>query len=102
MKLELPQLLNDEKILKRYKSINNWKLIEMHHLRGIFKFKDFKDALDFVFKVGNMAEEMQHHPEINLSWGRVEIIIFTHDRGGLTRCDFEFASNVNKIMNKNK
>ncbi len=95
--MELPELLSNEEILDHFKKLHKWKLVEMHHLRGVFKFKDFKDALDFVVKVGEIAENMQHHPEINLSWGRVEIIIFTHDRGGLTDFDFEFASKVEKI-----
>ncbi|MGZ7209668.1 MAG: 4a-hydroxytetrahydrobiopterin dehydratase, partial [Methanobacterium sp.] len=50
MKLELPELLSDEEILNKFKSLNNWKLIQMHHLRGVFKFKDFKEALNFVIK----------------------------------------------------
>jgi len=45
-----------------------------------------------------IAEEIQHHPEINLSWGKVALEITTNDRGGLTELDFLFAENVNKLI----
>ncbi|MGZ7043452.1 MAG: 4a-hydroxytetrahydrobiopterin dehydratase [Methanobacterium sp.] len=57
--VELPELLSDEEILNKFKSLNNWKLIQMHHLRGVFKFKDFKEALNFVIKVGNIDDMQQ-------------------------------------------
>lgn len=94
----LPELLSQEEILKKYSTLQIWKLVEGHHLRGIFKFQDFAEALDFTVKVGGIAENMNHHPEINLSWGRVEIIIFTHDRGGLTELDIQFAHRVLELL----
>jgi 4a-hydroxytetrahydrobiopterin dehydratase len=96
--MDLPPLLSKEEVVERASKISNWKLIDKHHFRGVFKFKDFKDALDFTVKVGEVAESLNHHPEINLSWGRVEIIIFTHDRGGITELDFRFVSGVNVIL----
>jgi len=100
--MDAPQLLSNEEILNKTKSLENWEIIQMHHLKSIFEFKDFKDALNFVVKVGNIAETMQHHPEIILSWGKVEITIFTEDSGGLTELDFEFAKKVNRINKLNK
>ncbi|MDD1774353.1 MAG: 4a-hydroxytetrahydrobiopterin dehydratase [Methanobacterium sp.] len=97
--MNLPPLLSKDEVVKRSKEIPNWKLIDKHHFRGVFKFKDFKDALDFTVKVGEVAESLTHHPEINLSWGRVEIIIFTHDRGGVTELDFRFVNGVNELLN---
>lgn len=91
------ELLNDEEIIKKASKLQNWKLDDDHHLNGIFNFKDFSDALDFVVKVGYIAEKMQHHPEINLSWGKVIIKIFTHDMGGITDLDFQFVDKINKI-----
>jgi 4a-hydroxytetrahydrobiopterin dehydratase len=93
----LPGLLSPEEIDARYSMLNGWELVNHHHLIGIFKFNNFADAMEFTVKVGRLAEEMQHHPEITLEWGRVEILIFTHDRGGLTDWDFDFADRVNSL-----
>jgi len=97
--MNLPELLSEEEINKKASKLKNWKLIDNHHLEVIFKFKDFAQALDFVVKVGYIAEKMQHHPEINFSWGKVFIKIFSHDRDGLTDFDFQFAYKVNEIQN---
>lgn len=98
--MNLPPLLHQEEVIKRASKLNRWKLIQEHHLRGVFRFRDFKEALEFTVKVGEVAEILNHHPEINLSWGRVEIIIFTHDRDGLTELDFQFAQKVSNIRYK--
>lgn len=78
--------------------LQNWEVVNFKFIKSIFNFKDFEDALKFVIKVGDVAETMQHHPEITFSWGKVEITIFTEDSGGLTELDFEFAKKVNKIF----
>jgi 4a-hydroxytetrahydrobiopterin dehydratase len=75
------------------------ELIDEHHLVGTFKFKDFAEALEYTVKVGEVAENMNHHPEINLSWGRVVIKIFTHDRDGLTKLDIQFFNKVSELLN---
>jgi 4a-hydroxytetrahydrobiopterin dehydratase len=96
----LPPLLSRDKVCERASKLKIWKLVDEHHLVGIFKFKDFAEALEFTLKVGGVAENMNHHPEINLSWGRVVIKIFTHDRDGLTKLDFEFANKVSELLNQ--
>ena len=93
-----PELLSDEEISKRIINLQNWDLADSKHIKAIFNFKDFKDALNFVIKVGNIAESIPHHPEINLSWGKVEITICTHDSGGLTELDFKFAKEVEQLV----
>jgi 4a-hydroxytetrahydrobiopterin dehydratase len=93
----LPSLLSSEEIDARYTMLKGWELVNHHHLIGIFRFNNFAEAMEFTVKVGRLAEEMQHHPEISLEWGLVEILIFTHDRGGLTDWDFEFADRVNNL-----
>ena len=102
MKLKPPQLLNNEEIMNKIQYLQNWEVVNFNFIKAIFKFKDFKDALNFVIKVGDIAEAMQHHPEIILSPRKVEITIFTEDSGGLTDFDFEFAKKVNKINKLNK
>ncbi len=98
--MNLPPLLSEDEVHQRASELRIWKLIDDHHLVGVFKFKDFKEALEFTVKVGAVADKMNHHPEINLSWGRVEIIIFTHDRDGLTEWDFIFAGEVFDIFER--
>lgn len=101
MKLGSLRLLNNEEIMDQMKYLQNWEVFNFKFMKAIFDFKDFADALKFVIKVGNIAETMQHHPEIMLSPGKVEITIFTEDSGGLTELDFEFAKKVNKISINN-
>src|SRR3989344_8089890 len=61
-----------------------WKIINEHHLEKLFKFKDFKQALDFTVQVGTLAEQEWHHPDIYLAWGLVKITLWTHKIDGLS------------------
>jgi 4a-hydroxytetrahydrobiopterin dehydratase len=61
------------------------------------KFPDFRQALNFVNQVGNLAEEQGHHPDIFLSWGKVEITIWTHKIDGLTESDFILAAKIDQL-----
>lgn len=69
-----------------------WSLVDEHHLEKEYEFEDFRQALDFTVKVGELAEAQNHHPDILLSWGRVRITIWTHKIDGLTESDFVFAA----------
>ncbi len=96
--MTIPELLSPLNIEKRSSLLENWSVLADHSLVALFEFEDFKNALEFTVKVGLIAEEMQHHPEINLSWGRVALEITTNDQGGLTELDFLFAESVNKLV----
>jgi 4a-hydroxytetrahydrobiopterin dehydratase len=74
-----------------------WQVIEEHHLSRTFKFHDFKEALAFVNRVGALAEEENHHPEIVLSWGKVRIELFTHKIGGLSDSDLVMAAKIDRL-----
>jgi 4a-hydroxytetrahydrobiopterin dehydratase len=74
-----------------------WKVINEHHLTRAFTFPDFKQALDFVNKVGALAEEQSHHPDIILKWGKVEITLWTHKIDGLTESDFIMAAKISRL-----
>ncbi|MDP3386305.1 MAG: 4a-hydroxytetrahydrobiopterin dehydratase [Eubacteriales bacterium] len=74
-----------------------WQLVEKKQIEKSFKFKDFKSALDFVNKVGIIAEEEGHHPDIKVGWGRAKITLITHKIGGLSRNDFLMAAKINKL-----
>ena len=75
----------------------DWQVINEHHLTRLFTFPDFKTALDFVNKVGALAEEQGHHPDIVLKWGKVEVTMWTHKIDGLTESDFIMAAKIDKI-----
>jgi len=83
-------------IAENLKKLNNWSL-EMNSIAREFTFKDFKEALEFVNKVGEIAEERQHHPDILLTYGKVRISSTTHSEGGLTSKDFELAQEIDKL-----
>ena len=77
---------------------NDWKLIKEHHLEKEFSFKNFKDALNFTIKVGELAENQDHHPDIFLTWGKVKVTIWTHKIDGLTESDFFFAAKTDREL----
>ena len=62
-----------------------------------YKFDDFKSALQFVNKVGELAEAKNHHPDIELGWGRVKVLLFTHSEQKITDKDKELAKEIDKI-----
>jgi len=74
-----------------------WQIIKDHHLEGEFKFKDFREALNFTNRIGELAEEQGHHPDIYLSWGKVKVTIWTHKIDGLTESDFVLAAKIDKL-----
>jgi 4a-hydroxytetrahydrobiopterin dehydratase len=75
----------------------NWNVIDEHHITRNFTFPDFQQALDFVNRVGAVAEEQGHHPDILLTWGKVEITLWTHAVNGLTESDFIMAAKIDRI-----
>lgn len=77
--------------------VPDWEVVEDHHLRRAFRFKNFREALDFVNNVGELAEEQGHHPELHFGWGHVELEVWTHKIDGLTQSDFVFAAKVNRL-----
>ena len=70
---------------------------EEHHITKTFGFPNFRQALGFVNRVGEVAEEQGHHPDIYLSWGKVEIKLWTHKIDGLTESDFIMAAKIDKL-----
>jgi 4a-hydroxytetrahydrobiopterin dehydratase len=74
-----------------------WQVVREHHLHKVFSFADFKAALAFTNRVGELAESEGHHPDIRLTWGRVEIEIFTHKIDGLTESDFILAARIDQL-----
>jgi 4a-hydroxytetrahydrobiopterin dehydratase len=77
---------------------NNWELVDKHHLDKTYEFSNFAQALDFTNRVGALAEAVNHHPEIRLSWGWVRLIIYTHKIDGLTESDFIWAAKSDSLI----
>ena len=77
--------------------IEGWQAVDDHHLTKSYKFKDFGTALAFVDRVGAMAEDQWHHPDIYLAWGVVRVDIWTHKIDGLTESDFVFAAKCDAL-----
>jgi 4a-hydroxytetrahydrobiopterin dehydratase len=88
--------LTAEQIKPLSSQVNNWNVVNNHHIEREFKFPDFKAALEFVNKVGNIAEEQGHHPDIVLAWGKAHVKIWTHKIDGLTESDFILAAKIDK------
>jgi len=74
-----------------------WKVINRHHLERELTFPDFRTALDFTNRVGEVAEAQGHHPDIYLSWGKLRLTLWTHKVDGLTRSDFVLAAKVDRL-----
>lgn len=88
--------LTPDKITERLAGLNGWTE-DGGKLRRRFEFGNFAESLDFVNKVGALAEAADHHPDIKFGWGYAEFEITTHDRGGLTEFDFALAREINGI-----
>lgn len=71
-----------------------WEVIGDKKIRKIFTFPDFKSAIAFVNKIGEIAESEGHHPDLQLSWGRVVVELTTHAIGGLSENDFILAAKI--------
>ena len=80
------------------KQVPGWDVVNEHHLQKAFTFPDFQSALNFVNRVGAVAEEQGHHPDIYLAWGKVEITTWTHKIDGLTESDFILAAKIDRLQ----
>ena len=75
-----------------------WALNGDGHIEHLYEFKDFAEALDFVNKVGAIAEQEGHHPDLYLAWGRCKVEIWTHKIRGLTESDFYLAAKADRVF----
>jgi 4a-hydroxytetrahydrobiopterin dehydratase len=89
--------LKGEELTGLQKQVDGWNIIEEHHITKTFTFPDFRGALKFVNRVGELAEEQGHHPDILLAWGKVDITTWTHKINGLTESDFVLAAKIDQL-----
>jgi 4a-hydroxytetrahydrobiopterin dehydratase len=89
-------LLSDEEIELRLGELEDWRR-EGDAIRKEFKLDDFKGSVDFVNRLTPKAEEMNHHPDLCISWNKVEISLSTHSEGGITENDFALAREIDGV-----
>lgn len=75
-----------------------WQVEDEHHLTKTYRFPDFRQALAFTNKLGELAEQVGHHPELTLGWGKVAVELYTHKIGGLAEADFVWAAKADRLL----
>ena len=92
----VPPLKGDE-VQKLLGQLADWQAVDEHHLVKTYRFQNFRETLGFVNRVGELAEQQSHHPDICFGWGKAEISIWTHKIDGLTESDFVLAAKIDKL-----
>src|SRR5258708_3914509 len=93
----VPPLAGDA-LAKLSTQLPDWRVVNGHHLTKTFAFPDFKQALAFVNRVGEVAETEGHHPDLCLAWGKVDVTTYTHKIDGLTESDFVLAAKMDRAF----
>ncbi len=89
-------LLSDDEIQARLDELDGWAR-EGDAIKKQFQLEDFKGSVDFVNRLTPAAEEMNHHPDLEISWNKVTVSLSTHSEGGLTENDFQLASKIDAL-----
>lgn len=92
-----PELLSDEAVLQCLASLLSWRL-EGHELVKEFRFASYLAGIDFVQRVALLAEQMNHHPDLHVSWRKVTVRLSTHSAGGLTHLDATLAAQISQTL----
>lgn len=95
----MADLLNAQDIKTWLKKLPSWDL-EKKHIERVFEFDDFSQAIEFVNGVAEIAEEDDHHPEIDVRYSKVTLRLSTHSEGGLTDLDFEVAEKIDTLVDE--
>lgn len=91
--------LSEEEVKSKTKSLNkDWQIFNNKEMSRVFNFDGFKEAIDFVNKIADIAIEMDHHPAISIDYDKVIIELSTHKVGGLTEKDFDLAGKIEEII----
>ena len=88
--------LSQAEITSRLGSLPQWQM-NQGELTRTYSFADFRAALDFVNRVGELAEQAGHHPDIDIRYNKVRLGLVTHDAGGITETDFELAGRADAL-----
>ncbi len=90
-------VLSESDIQQKLKSMPEWKL-EGGEIVRIYVFHDFLHSLQFVNLIGEKAEDMGHHPDIDIRYDKVRLALISHDAGGLTDADFALAAASDRVF----
>lgn len=93
----MADLLNAQGIKDSLKKVPEWDH-EKKHIERVFEFDDFQQAIDFVNSVAEIAEEEDHHPEMDIRYNKVRVVVSTHSEGGLTDLDFDLAEKIDTLV----
>lgn len=88
--------MDQDRIEEHLAKLDGWKVIDYHHLIKEYAFENFKDALDLVNRIGAIAEQEDHHPDIKFGWGYVKVKLYTHNINGMSLNDFICAAKFDK------
>ena len=89
--------MKGEQIEELLQQLEGWQVVDEHHLQKLYRFKDFRESLEFVNRVGKLAEQQGHHPNLCFGWGKAEVTIWTHKIDGLSESDFVLAAKIDKL-----
>lgn len=92
----MPERLDDPTIESRLTDLTGWSRVD-DAIRKDYQCAGFADAIAFVVRIGFLAEAANHHPDIDIRWRTVTIVLSTHDEGGLTTLDFDLASGIDEV-----
>jgi 4a-hydroxytetrahydrobiopterin dehydratase len=88
--------LSNEEVQEKLGGLSGWSL-EEDTIEKVFKLDDFVGSVDFVNRITPLAEGMNHHPDLEISWNKVTVSLSTHSEGGLTAADFELAGKIDGL-----
>jgi len=89
----MSRLLDSEEITRQLQELPDWSR-DGDQIVADFEFKDFGAAMVFVNRVAEQAEQANHHPDIDIRWNKVHLVLTSHDAGGLTQTDIELAHRI--------
>ncbi len=93
----MADLLDEEEIEQRLDEMGDWER-EGDEIQKVFEFDDFATAIKFVTDVAKLADRHDHHPDIDIRWNKVKLVLTTHSEGGLTHLDFDIANEIEQSI----
>lgn len=93
----MSDILDSKEIKEELKRVPEWEVEKNKMIERTFEFDDFTQAMDFVNSVADIAEEEEHHPDIDVRFNKVRIALSTHSEGGLTEMDFDVAEKIDTL-----
>lgn len=93
----MADLLEDEEIEQRLDELGDWER-EGDEIQKVYEFDDFGAAIRFVNEVAKMADRYDHHPDIDIRWNKVKLVLTTHSEDGITALDFDLANDIEQSL----